>query len=157
MVKCEMTVASLDELFGDVRYGLRSLRKKASFSVVAVLSLALGIGAATSMFSLIYAVVLNPVPYAGWQRMAFPMLLNENEPDAEARWFGVDWGEYQQLRKLHAIEDIVADDSEDTEVTGHDLPEQVSLTYITENVGNSLGVRPLLGRNLLPSDSATAP
>ena len=58
-----------DELGGDIRYGLRVLLRNPGFGAVAVLSLALGIGATTAMFSLIYAVLLHPFPYAGADRI----------------------------------------------------------------------------------------
>ncbi|MEA2543459.1 MAG: hypothetical protein QOH35_4825, partial [Acidobacteriaceae bacterium] len=58
-----------DELGGDIRYGLRALRRNPGFAAVAVLSRALGIGATTAMFSLIYAVLLHPFPYADADRI----------------------------------------------------------------------------------------
>src|SRR6185437_66268 len=75
-----------DELGGDIRYGLRALRRNPGFAAVAVLSLALGIGATTAMFSLIYAVLLHPFPYAGADRIMNPAVINEQQPD-ETRWF----------------------------------------------------------------------
>ncbi|MDQ1450697.1 MAG: hypothetical protein QOK38_563 [Acidobacteriaceae bacterium] len=63
-----------DELGGDIRYGLRALRRNPGFAAVAVLSLALGIGATTAMFSLIYAVLLHPFPYADADRIMNPVV-----------------------------------------------------------------------------------
>ncbi len=147
----------LDELSGDIRYGLRGLLKNPGFSAVAILSLALGIGATTSMFSLIYAVLLHPVPYADWQRLTYPIMLNQDQPGSPERWFQSSPGsQYQQLLKVNSIDDAVGDDSRNSEITGHDIPENVTLTYITENVSNFLRVPALLGRNIQPSDSEAA-
>src|SRR5215469_16695843 len=70
-----------DELSGDIRYGLRALRRNPGFAAVAVLSLALGIGATTAMFSLIYAVLLHPFPYDGADRIMNLFLIDEKDPD----------------------------------------------------------------------------
>src|SRR5579863_3685095 len=70
-----------DELGGDIRYGLRALRRNPGFASVAVLSLALGIGATTAMFSLIYAVLLHPFPYAGADRIMNPHFVLAQHPD----------------------------------------------------------------------------
>src|SRR6201990_470707 len=70
-----------DELGGDIRYGLRALRRNPGFTAVAVLSLALGIGATTAMFSLIYAVLLHPFPYAGADRIMNPVVVDQQYPD----------------------------------------------------------------------------
>ena len=71
-----------DELGGDLRFGLRSLRRNPAFAGVAVLSLALGIGATTAMFSLIYAVLLHPFPYAGADRIMNPIIIDPQHPGA---------------------------------------------------------------------------
>src|ERR1041385_5689108 len=68
-----------DEIGGDIRYGLR---RNPGFASVAVLSLALGIGATTAMFSLIYAVLLHPFPYADADRITYLFGFNEKHPDA---------------------------------------------------------------------------
>jgi hypothetical protein len=69
-----------DEMGGDIRYGLRALRRNPVFAAVAVLSLALGIGATTAMFSLIYAVLLHPFPYAAADRIMNPVLVDQQHP-----------------------------------------------------------------------------
>jgi predicted permease len=137
----------------DSRYALRGLLKNPGFSAVAVLSLALGIGATTSMFSLIYAVLLHPAPYADWQRLTYPIYLNDDQPTSPERWFSLTWPQYQQLLKASCVEDALGDDNTTSEITGHDIPEDVTLTYITENVDSFLRVPALLGRNIHPSDS----
>src|SRR6476659_4210638 len=70
-----------DELGGDIRYGLRGLRRNPGFAAVAVLSLALGIGATTAMFSLIYAVLLHPFPYADADRIMNPHFVKTQHPE----------------------------------------------------------------------------
>jgi predicted permease len=142
-----------DELGGDIRYGLRGLLKNPSFSAVAILSLALGIGATTSMFSLIYAVLLHPVPYADWQRLTYPSYLNDDQPGSPEWWFSLNWPQYQQLLEASTIEDVVGSTNVNSEVTGRDLPEDVTLTYITENVDAFLRVPAMLGRNIQRSDA----
>src|SRR6204780_4732487 len=70
-----------DKLGGDMRYGFRALGRNPGFTAVAVLSLALGIGATTAMFSLIYAVLLHPFPYAGADRIMFTKIVETSHPD----------------------------------------------------------------------------
>jgi predicted permease len=145
-----------ERLWQDIRYAMRGFGKNPGFSAVAILSLALGIGATTSMFSLIYAVLLHPVPYADWQRLTYPIYLNDDQPTSPERWFSLTWSQYQQLLKTNSVEDAVGDDDTTSEITGQDIPEEVTLTYITENVSSFLRVPALLGRNIQPSDSEAA-
>ena len=147
---------TLQSLWADLNYTFRQILKNPGFSVVAILSLALGIGATTSMFSLIYAVLLHPVPYADWQRLAYPIMLNDDQPSSPERWFSVTWSQYQELLKASSIEDAVGDDSRNSEITGNGVPEDVTLSYVTENIGSFLRVPAMLGRNIQPSDAEAA-
>src|SRR6202522_2053207 len=140
-----------DELGGDIRYGLRALRRNPGFAAVAVFSLALGIGATTAMFSLIYAVLLHPFPYAGADRIVNPVLIDRQHPD-EFSWFSVSKAQLDELRLAAPVDSALGFDNSHMEITGGALPEDIWGVYLTENAGSFFGVRPLLGRNIEPSD-----
>ena len=141
-----------DELGGDIRYGLRALRRNPGFAAVAVLSLALGIGATTAMFSLIYAVLLHPFPYAGADRIMNPVVVDEQHPDVW-QWFALSKAQFDDLRLAAPVDSVLGFNNAHMEITGGALPEDVSGIYLTENAGPFFGVRPLLGRNIEPSDA----
>ena len=140
-----------DELGGDIRYGLRALRRNPGFAAVAVLSLALGIGATTAMFSLIYAALLHPFPYAGADRIVNPVLINEQRPD-EPTWFATMKPQFDTLSHAKSIESLLGFAESNMEITGGDVPENVLGTYLTGNAGTFFGVRALLGRGIEPFD-----
>jgi predicted permease len=141
-----------DELGGDIRYGLRALRRNPGFAAVAVLSLALGIGATTAMFSLIYAVLLHPFPYAGADRIMNPVIIDEQHPD-EPRWFFLSKAQFDDLRLAAPVDSPLGFNNSHMEITGGALPEDIAGIYLTENAGTFFGVRPLLGRNIEPYDA----
>jgi predicted permease len=140
-----------DELGGDIRYGLRALRRNPGFAAVAVLSLALGIGATTAMFSLIYAVLLHPFPYAGADRIMNPNLVDQQRPD-EYQWFALSKAQLDEMRLAAPVESVLGFNNSHMEITGGELPEDIYGVYLTENAGTFFGVRPLLGRTIEPSD-----
>ncbi len=140
-----------DELGGDIRHGLRALRRNPGFAAVAVLSLALGIGATTAMFSLIYAVLLHPFPYAGADRIMNPILIDRQHPD-DWSWFDVSKAQLDDLRLAAPVDSTLGFNNAQMEITGGALPEGIWSVYLTENAGTFFGVRPLLGRNIEPSD-----
>src|ERR1700734_3939479 len=96
----------LHEIGGDIRYGIRSLYKKPVVSLVAVFSLALGIGATTAIFSVIYSALLHPFPYAGADRIVNPAVANEAQPQVPT-WFALTPPQFQSLSKAKSIESIL--------------------------------------------------
>jgi predicted permease len=141
-----------DELGGDIRYGLRGLRRNPGFAAVAVLSLALGIGATTAMFSLIYAVLLHPFPYADADRIAYLFGFDEKHPDAFT-FVTLSKAQFDDLRLAAPVESVLGFNPTGLEITGGAFPEEIAGTYLTENAGAFFGVRALLGRNIEPSDA----
>jgi predicted permease len=141
-----------DELGGDIRYGLRGLRRNPGFAAVAVLSLALGIGATTAMFSLIYAVLLHPFPYADADRIVNLFGLKESAAGTSFSWAALSKPQLDDLGRASPVDSVLGFNPTQMEITGP-VPEEIAATYLTENAGTFFGVRPLLGRNLEPSDA----
>jgi predicted permease len=141
-----------DELGGDIRYGLRGLRRNPGFAAVAVLSLALGIGATTAMFSLIYAVLLHPFPYADADRIVNLFGLTESAAGTSFTWAALSKAQLDDLGRASPVDSVLGFNPTQMEITGA-LPEEIAGTYLTENAGTFFGVRPLLGRNIEPSDA----
>ena len=137
-------------LLQDFRYSLRQLFKNPGFFLTAVLSLALGIGATTAVFSVVYAILMNPYPYANSDRMVH-MRLRDNTQ--QLRGFGLTGSQWQQIRKSPVVEDAFMEDDWNLTVTGHDLPEDVQGVYLSSNGFDFMGVPPALGRGLMPSDA----
>src|SRR6476646_8892633 len=106
-----------DELSGDVRYGLRGLRRNPGFATVAVLSLALGIGATTAMFSLIYAVLLYPFPYADADRIMNLFAFDEKHPDG-FQFITLSKAELDDLRLAAPVDSVLGFNPTYMEITG---------------------------------------
>jgi predicted permease len=141
-----------DELSGDIRYGLRGLRRNPGFAAIAVLSLALGIGATTAMFSLIYAVLLHPFPYAGADRIMNLFGFDDKRPDGYG-FITLSKAQLDDLSLAAPIDSVLGFNPTQMEITGGAFPEEIASIYLTENAGAFFGVRPILGRNIEPSDA----
>src|SRR6266851_2760587 len=141
----------LHEIGGDIRYGLRSLYRNPSVSLVAVLSLALGIGATTAMFSLIYAALLHPFPYADASRIVNPAVIDEKRPDVPT-WFVLTPSQFEAFSHAQSIDSVIGFMLAGLQTTGRELPEKVSTAFVTANESSFFGVRPLLGRDIQLSD-----
>jgi predicted permease len=141
-----------DELGGDMRYGLRGLRRNPGFTAVAVLSLALGIGATTAIFSLIYAVLLHPFPYADADRIMNPHFVKTQQPDV-FQSFTLSEAQLDDLRLAAPVDSVLGFTKGDLEISNDGLPEDIQGVYLTENAETFLGVRPLFGRMIEPFDA----
>src|SRR5258708_14993263 len=137
----------MQTLLQDFRFSLRQLLKSPGFSLTAILSLALGICASTAVFSVVYAILMNPYPYAASDRMIHMRLLdNAGQP----RGFGLTGAQWQQIRKSPVVEDAFMEDDWSLTVTGRDLPEDVQGIYLSSISFCFLGVPPALGRGVIP-------
>ncbi len=135
----------------DVRYAFRQFGNHAGFALTAILSLALGIGATVSVFSIVYAVLMNPWPYPGADRICTLSFLDK--AGNQDNWSGVSGPQIRQLRQAHALEDVMGITEWSLTVTGGDVPEDVQGIYVTGNGLQFLGVPAMLGRNFLSSDA----
>jgi putative ABC transport system permease protein len=137
-------------VLADLRYALRELRRRPGFAATAVLSLALGIGATSAVFSVVYGVLLNPFPYVDADRM---MQLAVRDNAGRLRYPGITALQLDQLRQVRTVESAVAEDGWNLTTTDGDIPEDVVAAYITPNAPNHWGTRALLGRWLIPADA----
>jgi hypothetical protein len=133
----------------DLLFSLRELRKHPGFVVTAVLSLTLGIGATTAVFSVIYALLVNPYPYLGANRMIELNFINEK---GENRGVGVTGPQLALLRQVKALESVAATGGGwNLTTTGEDLLEDVQSADLSGNAGIHFGVPAMLGRTILPT------
>jgi putative ABC transport system permease protein len=135
----------MNGLLQDVRYAVRQLRKDPGFLAVVVLSLALGIGANSTMFSVINAVLYRPMPYEHPERLVVIWETERNHPqDLQAPPIAeiLDW-----QKQNHVFEDIALTSGDDlSTLSGLGQPESVRLQQTTANFFSLLGVKPVLGR-----------
>jgi predicted permease len=137
-------------LIQDLRYCLRQLARRPGFTLTAVTSLALGIGATTAVFSVIYATLLNPYPYPDADRI---VRLSIQTKAGQLRGLGLDGDQVEQLRRFSTVGSVLAMDFHAVTMTGQDLPENVNATGLIANGWDDLGLPALLGRGILRSDA----
>jgi predicted permease len=137
-------------LLQDLRYSARQLIKSPGFTLTAVLSLALGIGAATAVFSVIYAALVNPYPYPAADRI---VRLTVDSKAGSGDPVVLNGAEIQTLRQSPVVETVLTMDYNALMLTGQDLPENVIAVSLISNGFQDLGVPPVLGRGLWPSDA----
>jgi predicted permease len=137
-------------LLRDSIFAFRQLRKSPAFTVTALLSLALGIGATTAVFSVVYGVLVNPYPYQGADRMAHLVLKDKAGND---RYTGLTGPQIRQVRQASCIESVLGEDEWNLTTTDEELPEDVVAVYLTPNASTHFGVPAVMGRGLIPSDA----
>jgi predicted permease len=141
---------AMQTLIQDLRYALRQLVKSPGFTLTAVISLALGIGATTAVFSVIYAALMNPFPYPEVDRI---VRLTLHTKAGRVQESGISGPEIRQLQQVRAVESILAMEFHAMTMTGQDLPENVNVVGIISNGFEDLGVPPVLGRGLVRADA----
>jgi predicted permease len=140
----------MESLMSDLRYAWRELWKRPGFALTAILSLALGIGATSAVFSVVYAVLIDPFPYPGANRI---MELRLKDKAGNDRFAGVNGPQLEQLRQNRLFESVVALDGWNLTTTDGDVPEDVQASYLSPNAPNHWGIPALKGRWLIPSDA----
>jgi predicted permease len=135
----------------DVRYALRQLRKSPGFTAVAVITLALGIGANTAIFSVVNAVLLRPLPYPNSDQL---VMLWEQNP--HRGWFenivsGENFLDWQKQNQVFA--GMAAFESGSFNITGNHQAEEIAAEKVSANLFLVLGVQPLRGRLFLPEEN----
>ncbi|HZS45428.1 MAG TPA: ABC transporter permease [Blastocatellia bacterium] len=140
----------IDNLLQDIRYGLRVMAKNPGFSCMAILTLALGIGANTSIFSVIYGVLMRPLPYQQGSQL---VIIHQAEPLAHQQDIGFSAKEVFDYRDMnHTLSGVVEHHSMSFILYGKDEPERVKTAVVSANFFDVLGVKPLMGRAFVPSD-----
>jgi predicted permease len=137
-------------LVQDIRYALRQFRKSPGFAMSAVLSLMLGIGATTAIFSVVYGVLLDPYPYKDAKRMVHVELLDKN---GRGPLLFVNGTQAQELRKASSVDDFFLQTEKQENLTGEKFPVSVRVGLYSPNLFDYMGVPPLLGREFTPADA----
>ena len=133
----------MESVVQDLRYAARALRRSPGFTAACVLTLALGIGAATAVFSVAYAVLLRPLPYTDPHRVVTVWASWDNFPDKT--WLSVP--EYQLFhQESRALADLALYRIGTASFTTDDAAEQVGAAFVTPNTFDVLGAAPVIGR-----------
>jgi predicted permease len=140
----------MQSFLNDLLYALRELRKRPTFTFTAIISLALGIAATSAVFSVVYAVLIDPFPYPGSNRIMELRLIDKAGND---RYTGLSGPQFEQVRQAKTVESVTAEDGWNLTTTDGDLPEDVVAAYVSPEDPNHWGTKALLGRWLAPSDA----
>ena len=132
----------------EVRQTLRGIRRSRGFSLIVILTLALGMGANTAIFSVVYSVLLKPLPFPAGDR-----LVRLGESSEKAHGFSVSWMNYQHWRQdNHSFEDLAAFEQLHMTLTGRDEPLLIRAAAVTPSFFELVGLRPVAGRLLDAGD-----
>ncbi|HEV2352332.1 MAG TPA: ABC transporter permease [Terriglobia bacterium] len=138
----------IENFIQDVRYGLRMLAKNPGFTAVAVITLALGIGANTAIFSVVNAVLLRPLPFAAPDQLVSVVSTRRgNVPDNASYPDFADW-----RAQSHAFSQMAAYDTDNFTLTGRGEAMHIQGAVVSANLFSLLGVKPALGRAFLPGE-----
>ena len=138
----------MHKLLQDLRYALRTLLKNPGFALIAIVTLALGIGANTAIFSVVNGVLLKPLPYREPEQLVRVFERSETEPR-----FPMAQGNFQDYRDQNAtLSGLALYTRHDMELSQGDKPERLAALGVTAGFFELLGVQPLLGREFRRED-----
>jgi predicted permease len=139
----------MENLLQDVRFSLRTLRNSPGFALIAVVTLALGIGANTTIFSWINSTLLNPIPGVTHTSSLVSLMLGTDPQDPNV----FSYPDYVDLRdRNHSFSGLAAYHIHPLDLTGHGKPERVWAGLVSANYFDVLGLKPILGRAFVPSE-----
>lgn len=142
----------METLGQDIRYAFRNLRKTPGFATVAIITLALGIGASTAIFSVIDNIMMEPFPYPDAQRFMSVQIhdTERNEPGGRAGFSGPEFLDY--VEQNHVFDRAIANDNLDVLYRSGEGTQQFNGNYVTPGTFEFLGMPALLGRVMQPAD-----
>src|SRR5689334_18755014 len=142
------STAWLERLLQDMRYGLRVMRRNTGASLVSILTLTLGIGASTAIFSVVYGVLLRPLPYDKPEQLV--RVFEVDGKGNEGRFTGPNFDDVRAQN--HSFQGIAKYGSELETVRGNAEPQRVNVSYVSKDFLSVMGVGPVLGRAFSPED-----
>ena len=142
----------IDTVIADVRYGLRRLRRDPAFTIVGAITLAVGIGASTAIFSAVNPVLFQPLPYPDADRL---MMIWDSQNGAR---FDVTFGTYREvIARNRSFEAMAVMRPAQPTLTGVEEPERLNGQLVSADYFRVLGVRPALGRDFDAADDLPVP
>jgi putative ABC transport system permease protein len=136
----------LETVWQDLRYAARQLRRNPGFALTAILTLSLGIGASTAVFSVAYGVLIDPFPYKDVDRLATPKLCSPEL--GGCGWRGYTPAQFNEIvQQTDIFNGVTASTISDVVITGGAEPERLRGNYVTPNTFDVLGVQPVIGRS----------
>jgi predicted permease len=146
----------LETLWQDMRYGARMLWKNPGFTLVAILTLALGIGANTAIFTLVNAVFLQPLPVAEPSRLMSVFGTDEKNRGAQTDYISMSWPNFKDYRDQNDVfTEMIAFQNIVLNFSGGGEPEKIGGMIVTGNYFDLLGVKAAIGRTFLPEEDRT--
>src|SRR5215510_380023 len=140
----------MDSLWKDLRYALRSLSKRPGFTLTIVLTLTLGIGANTAIFSVVYAVLLAPLPYQKPEQLVTLWAKNDQKSLTQQPVSYPNLQDWKDRNQVFA--QLAGLRGESFSLTDRSEPERVSGLRVSVNILSLLGAKPALGRDFLPEE-----
>src|ERR1700722_2117122 len=138
-----------EHFWQDVRYAVRILRKAPGFTAIAVLTIALGIGATTAIFSVVNATLLHPLPYPHPEQL---VSVEDDLPGVGAENVGISIPEWQDLQRSGIFENVSPIGGGSVNLTGSSQPARIFFAAVPPNYFALIGVKPQLGRTFNPDD-----